>query len=626
MDVPYRRSKGGTSELSPDIWYHVAAVVNGPTDMVLYLNGIDDGGIYGGSGGNLAYSSSGSSFIGSNSDVYSYFNGIINEVVIYDRALSASEIEDIYHCGVIADSNLVGYWDFEDGAGQVAGDGSGNGNDGQLGSDANADSSDPAWVESNVPGVTYHVDGAGGDNGNDGLRKDTAFETIQKGVNTAKDCDTVLVWPGVYNGPVYIVEKAITVKSGDEAAVIDGGFDDAVAFYSWEGKQAILKNFVIQNGFAGVYVYNGQPELTNLTIVDCYTGIEAEASAEPNISNCIFWGNDYDLYQCQARYSLVEEQISVPVAYWRLDGDANDSVGGNDGIIYGNPVWTSGQVGGALEFDGDGDYVNCGTTFAAVGGSTTKTLMAWVKSVTSEDGRVITLYRSPGNRCVSISAYGNPATWQGLYRKAGSATQWLDSGVYMADEWAHVALVQDGPNVNLYINGVSEISASDGIAPTISNPTNADIGGYWNGYGSFFDGSIDEVGIWDRALSAEEIERLYENGLAGRGLAVDPLFADANGGDYHLKSERGRYWVAEDVWVLDEVSSPCIDGGDPTVAPTAERMPNGGRVNMGAYGGTAYASMSEWAPVSDRNRDGIVNFEDYAVLADEWLKTVPWAQ
>jgi hypothetical protein len=52
------------------------------------------------------------------------------------------------------------------------------------------------------------------------------------------------------------------------------------------------------------------------------------------------------------------------------------------------------------------------------------------------------------------------------------------------------------------------------------------------------------------------------------------------------------------VWFLDEVTSPCVDGGDPNVNVSNEPMPNGGRINMGAYGDTAYASMSEW-PIPD---------------------------
>jgi len=70
------------------------------------------------------------------------------------------------------------------------------------------------------------------------------------------------------------------------------------------------------------------------------------------------------------------------------------------------------------------------------------------------------------------------------------------------------------------------------------------------------------------------------------------LFADPANGDYHLRSERGRYWPEHDIWVLDKVTSPCVDGGDPDTGTLNEPMPNGGRINIGAYGGTTEASLS----------------------------------
>jgi hypothetical protein len=73
---------------------------------------------------------------------------------------------------------------------------------------------------------------------------------------------------------------------------------------------------------------------------------------------------------------------------------------------------------------------------------------------------------------------------------------------------------------------------------------------------------------------------------------VDPLFVDPRGGDHHLSSERGRYWPAFKLWVLDEATSPCIDAGDPADSYLLERKPNGGRIDVGAYGGTPYASLT----------------------------------
>ena len=63
-------------------------------------------------------------------------------------------------------------------------------------------------------------------------------------------------------------------------------------------------------------------------------------------------------------------------------------------------------------------------------------------------------------------------------------------------------------------------------------------------------------------------------------------------GDYHLKSEAGRWDPVSESWILDNVTSPCIDAGDPNSPVGDEPDPNGGIINMGAYGGTAEASKS----------------------------------
>ncbi len=63
-------------------------------------------------------------------------------------------------------------------------------------------------------------------------------------------------------------------------------------------------------------------------------------------------------------------------------------------------------------------------------------------------------------------------------------------------------------------------------------------------------------------------------------------------GDYHLKSEAGRWNPNSQSWVQDDVTSPCIDAGDPNSPIALEPFPNGGIINMGAYGGTAEASKS----------------------------------
>jgi len=117
-------------------------------------------------------------------------------------------------------------------------------------------------------------------------------------------------------------------------------------------------------------------------------------------------------------------------------------------------------------------------------------------------------------------------------------------------------------------------------------------------------------------------------GLGGTGnMSQDPLFVDANGDDYHLKSEAGRWNPVTDSWVEDNVTSPCIDAGDPSSPIGLEPFPNGGRINMGAYGATRQASKSFFGQLpcnavipGDINGDCRVDFYDLALIAAHWLE------
>jgi len=87
-----------------------------------------------------------------------------------------------------------------------------------------------------------------------------------------------------------------------------------------------------------------------------------------------------------------------------------------------------------------------------------------------------------------------------------------------------------------------------------------------------------------------------EHGYPGAGnMDKNPLFALDTASyplDYHLQSVVGRYDPRTGTWVRDRQHSPCIDAGDPTEPVGEEPRPNGGRINMGAYGGTWQASKS----------------------------------
>jgi hypothetical protein len=240
----------------------------------------------------------------------------------------------------------------------------------------------------------FYVDAVNGNDHNNGSTPRTAFATIKRGIDTAEDGQVVLVYPGQYLEEINFIGKAITVQgvavSPAGVPVLWNPGDFAVSFYSGEGPDSILKNFIIKDSFMGVFIADGSPTLSNLTIVGNKYGIEAYAGSAPDISNTILWNNtDGDLFGCRARYSCIER------------------------------------------------------------------------------------------------------------------------------------------------------------------------------------GSEGEGNITD-----------------------EPLFVDTDNGDYHLRSERGRYWPRFDIWVLDKATSSCIDAGDPAADISNEPMPNGGRINIGAYGGTSEASLS----------------------------------
>jgi predicted outer membrane repeat protein len=115
-----------------------------------------------------------------------------------------------------------------------------------------------------------------------------------------------------------------------------------------------------------------------------------------------------------------------------------------------------------------------------------------------------------------------------------------------------------------------------------------------------------------------------EGGWPGVGnIEEDPCFVDPTNGDYHLKSQVGHWDSNGNTWVCDGVTSLCIDAGDPTSDYAAELWPHGKFINMGAYGNTPEASMSDdllIGNIADLNNDGMVNLEDYSYWVMHWMK------
>ncbi|MEQ1561449.1 MAG: LamG domain-containing protein, partial [Nitrospira sp.] len=141
----HRRTKlSGAGLITANTWYHIVAVARGATDMNLYVNGVDVGGSYSGTGNAQVFSSD-TAKIGSNAwGTLNAFSGSIDDARVYNRALSAGEVYALYKgtkATVVNKTNknrvtdgLIGYWTFDgkDIYGTKANDVSSNGNTGTL--------------------------------------------------------------------------------------------------------------------------------------------------------------------------------------------------------------------------------------------------------------------------------------------------------------------------------------------------------------------------------------------------------------------------------------------------------------------------------------------------------------
>jgi hypothetical protein len=172
------------------------------------------------------------------------------------------------------------------------------------------------------------------------------------------------------------------------------------------------------------------------------------------------------------------------------------------------------------------------------------------------------------------------------------------------------------------------------------NTPGPDATGLWPEHASVIYSDVQDGWPVDGTVPAR-IGRPAADG-AGLNVDVDPCFVnpgywDPSGtpddpnddvwvaGDYHLKSQAGRWDPATESWVRDGVTSPCIDAGDPAGPVGDELFPNGGRVNMGAYGGTTQASKSYFGePVCDTHMAGDINGDCKVDLADLLIVVSQW--
>jgi hypothetical protein len=199
------------------------------------------------------------------------------------------------------------------------------------------------------------------------------------------------------------------------------------------------------------------------------------------------------------------------VAHWKLDGDANDSAGSNHGTIYGATP-TTGQIGDALDFDGDdGVYIegSAGTGSVLNIYNSNLTISAWVKPATvAAQSTIVARWKIlAGAYRLGITNTGN--LFINTYLNGPGHWYLIGSQVLEVDTWYYVIGVfdRDAGRGRVYVNGV-ETAGTLGPAP-LSNDAITRIGCRQDTSDFAFDGAIDDVRIYNRALPGNEIRQLY---------------------------------------------------------------------------------------------------------------------
>ena len=237
------------------------------------------------------------------------------------------------------------------------------------------------------------------------------------------------------------------------------------------------------------------------------------------------------------------------VGYWPFCGNANDESGnGNNGTVNGATLTTDrfGNADSAYSFDGD-DWIDVFTLLNQLNGLTEMSISFWIKSWLSENTEAVFGHWSDNNGAVGT----NCGIVIGKVEDRIAFSNYSGAGAILSneierDDWENITVVFDGSNtagnrVNFYVNGflnnyIEELLTNE----TIGNATSSFFGRRntdFGTYGAYFTGQLDDIAIWNRALTETEIQQLansstytWSTGDTTETISVTP-------------SETTEYWV-----------------------------------------------------------------------------------
>lgn len=424
-------------------------------------------------------------------------------------------------------NGLVGWWPLTDDSGQ---DYSGNDNHGTLNG-----------------GVTTGVAGKGG---LEAMSFDGTDDYVDTGLNPN-------------NVTFSEVSISIWLKSdnwtGSDVLGFFGGYDGSDRWqfgtnYGSEPNDASNMDWTFSN--SGIRQFDATPYLTdgqyhhfvalhdgtdNVLYIDGTERARSSATIEnPNTTmkiglfNGNYWGGNtasvglYDRALNSSEISRLYEMgvadLARPptdgVSRYPLDGNATDAWGTNDGTENGGLAYSSDAIRGQSgDFDGTDDWIDTASDFAD--SQNELTLAAWVKpDDPSSNNKIVGKDSDTNGRSWNLGVRNNSVRFE-IHGSHGV----FDAGTVKQGEWYMVAGVWDGSTAYVYINGepVGTTSSTGSINDTSSTVS---IGRRnYSGSEDYFDGHIDDVRIYDYALSLSEVFELYQWGTRGKDMRKDLVTA-----------------------------------------------------------------------------------------------------
>ncbi len=331
------------------------------------------------------------------------------------------------------------------------------------------------------------------------ISKGRRYGYIQDSIVDSGLGDTIVVGEGIYQENIDFKGKSIILQSTDPndpavvaATVINGvGQRPVVTFSGGEEASCLLAGFTITGGTVGISCGDASPTIRNCTIgSNGPNAIEFWEGYEPRIIDCTVLGYVHDR-RLLGHWALDETEGIV----------AQDSAGRIKAELFGDPVWrpTDGMVDGALMLDGIDDFV--GTWASSDLSAGRLSVFAWIKG--GAPGQVVVSQSGGVNWLMADASHGYLKT---DLKEAGDTARSLVSEVTITDgNWHHVGITWDGMNRFLYVDGVAVASDTQTSLKRSSRGLNFGCGPD-EASGTFWSGLIDDVRIYDVALTPEEIE------------------------------------------------------------------------------------------------------------------------